>query len=133
MAKEFDQHKQDGDVDEMAADILAYEGYCYICKEFFQRGMFLSLAWIVFAWNCICRHDNVKVASFHHLTACNDYIRTHFDRTKTMGGAWSKESNPKHCFANPLKPWICLNFTLGEYVQYSFTRSSTLVVLVIPI
>ena len=114
LAKEFDQHKQDGDTDENAADILAYEGYSFICKEFFERGMFLSLAWLVFAWNNLCRHDNVKTASFHNLTTSHDFIRTKFDRTKTTGSTTSKESNPKHCFANPLKPWTCMNFTLGE-------------------
>ena len=100
---------------------MAFEQYQIIAREFFRREQFMSWAWLVLAWNTLCRHDNLKSLGFHMLHVSQDTIRTEFDRTKTNSSAQQSlsESNPKHVFANPTCPEICPYLALGIWLASS--------------
>jgi hypothetical protein len=117
LGKDFNVKSELGLTDENAANELPADAYAFICCEMMCRGMFLSWAWMTFAWNNVCRHDNLKTATFDMLTVQQDNIRTNFCRTKTTSAsgdfAGNKKSNPKHTFANVNKPWLCSHFAMA--------------------
>ncbi|KAH9133211.1 hypothetical protein AeRB84_020668 [Aphanomyces euteiches] len=63
----------------------------------------------------MCRSKSTETIRFDHFSCEDDAIGVTFHKTKTkQQGTTNKD--PKHCFANPLKPAICLFTALGIYL-----------------
>ncbi|ETV98451.1 hypothetical protein H310_08599 [Aphanomyces invadans] len=65
--------------------------------------------YLVLSWNLMCRSKSTETIRFEHKSCEDDAIGFVFHKTKTSQEG-TKNKDPKHCFANPLKPQVCLCF-----------------------
>ncbi|KAF0705914.1 hypothetical protein AaE_014330, partial [Aphanomyces astaci] len=71
--------------------------------------------YLVLSWNLMCRSKSTETIRFEHMSCEDDAIGFVFHKTKTSQEG-TKNKDPKHCFANPLKPQVCLFLALGIYL-----------------
>ncbi|KAH9104699.1 hypothetical protein LEN26_014929 [Aphanomyces euteiches] len=76
-------------------------GFCHL---------FLTLS-----WNLMCRSRSTETVRLQHLSFQDDSFGVTFFQTKTDQEG-SKPKEPRHCYANPLKPQTCVVLALGVYL-----------------
>ncbi|KAF0741617.1 hypothetical protein Ae201684_003296 [Aphanomyces euteiches] len=79
-----------------------------------QDGGFTHL-FLILTWNLMCRSQSTETVRFDHISSEEDAIGFTFFKSKTkQEGETIKD--PKHCYANPFKPSVCLFVALGVYL-----------------
>ena len=119
--KRFVAHKkQNGDMPlNEGKGSMSFDGLVCICKKAAQtttdipRGIF---GWCItlLCWNLIARSGSVSAIMFCHLGWVGDAMTVVFPRHK--GDPEGKQADPKHVFANPNQPAICVILALAVYV-----------------
>ncbi|KAF0735077.1 hypothetical protein Ae201684_008290 [Aphanomyces euteiches] len=71
--------------------------------------------YLILSWNLMCRSKSTETIRFDYISWEDDAIGFTFHRTTTAQEG-TKNKDPKHCFANPLNPSLCLFLALAIYL-----------------
>ena len=69
---------------------------------------------LLLSWNLICRAGNTASICLAHMEFGDDCLKIYFAQMKNDQAA-ERPKDPRHVFANPLKPAICPLLSLGIY------------------
>ena len=118
---------------------LKYAVYEKLCRLSLSLpdGGFTHL-FLILTWNLMCRSKSTETIRFGHLSSEDDAIGVTFYKTKKeqegtcfvvyifhvyiyMVHVGVRVKDPKHCYANPFKPVLCLFVSLGIYLACNTT------------
>ena len=123
LKKELTKAKSHGNVSEQDADPICFGLYKQLCKWAVRTGMIFVWVFLVLQWNLMARACNVDSISFQNFWAAGDSVVFKYDLNKR--DRKGEKTTEKHCYANPLKPKICLFLAFGCYLcifQQKFDR-----------
>jgi hypothetical protein len=109
-------------------DPLSFELYSALCESTLQMGekesMFVR-TFLVVTWNLMCRSSNTVMIHHSHMEWRGDALRVYFAHMKNdqMG---ERPRDPRHVYANPLRPAVCPILALGVYwASFPFDGTSS--------
>ena len=116
MKKEKTKAKGAGKMDEQEADPINIELYEKLCVWAIEEGSIMVWVFTIMQWNCMGRCVNVAPLGFRNLknNEAPDSIVIEYDDNKN--DKTGENISPKNCYANPLKPDICMFLALGCYL-----------------
>jgi len=123
LKKELVKAKSNGKVSEQDADPICFGLYEQLCKWAVMRGLIFVWVFLVLQWSLMARACNVDSISFQNFWADGDCVKFKYDLNKR--DRKGEKTTEKHCYANPLKPAICLFLAFGCYLcifQQKFDR-----------
>ncbi|ETO99546.1 hypothetical protein F441_23039, partial [Phytophthora nicotianae CJ01A1] len=98
-------------------DPLMFDLYIFLCKKMLLlpgKDMAFSHAYMVIAWNLMCRSSNAFGIRHSHMEWRGDALQIYFAHMKNDQGG-ERPRDPRHIYANPLEPSICPIVALGLY------------------
>ncbi|RHZ22266.1 hypothetical protein DYB37_010457 [Aphanomyces astaci] len=103
---------------------LRHHQYVALCKESLSKfdSGFTHL-FLILTWNLMCRSKSTSTVRIDHLTDEGDAIGVTFFKSKTEQGG-TKRRNPKHVYANPLRPETCCILALALYLACNTQHDS---------
>jgi hypothetical protein len=109
--KEHANAKKNGETEEKEADPLVWALYRLICQWAINEGNMLLWTWTTLQWACMSRSNNIEALSLHNFTLGEDNIKVKYDKTKA--DQTGEKCTPKHLYANPFDPFVCVFLSLG--------------------
>lgn len=106
--------KRNGTLDEQEADPISFELYKKICGWMIEANDIFAWAWMTTEWNLMARTASVELLGLCNMKTSVDAIVIKFYDSKMDGGG--DKVTPKHCYANPIDPSICMFTALGCYL-----------------
>lgn len=102
-------------------DLPAQEGKAHVTADLYQNlarvllksGDVFLLAFVVLSWNLMVRVSNVADLRGSSLAFSNDSISICY--VKHKADQTGDRTDPKHCYANPFNPSVCIVTALGLY------------------
>lgn len=94
---------------------MDFDLYNYICRtmiKFSNKDIIFARAFIIISWNLMSRSANVVGIRYSHMEWQNDALRIFFGHMKNDQSG-ERPRDPRHIYANPLKPEICPILALG--------------------
>ncbi len=73
-------------------------------------------AYLLCTWNLICRTENTSLICHKHFLWRSDAVGIPFAHEKTNQEGDSRKTKPRHCYPNPLDPYVCLFTGVFEYL-----------------
>ncbi|ETV69096.1 hypothetical protein H257_15066 [Aphanomyces astaci] len=103
---------------------LRHLQYVALCKESLSKldADFTHL-FLILTWNLMCRSKSTSTVRIDHLTDEGDAIGVTFFKSKTDQGG-TKRRDPKHVYANPLRPETCCILALALYLACNTQHDS---------
>ncbi|ETN14375.1 hypothetical protein PPTG_07434 [Phytophthora nicotianae INRA-310] len=98
-------------------DPLMFDLYIFLCKKMLLlpgKDMAFSHAYMVIAWNLMCRSSNAFGIRHSHMEWRGDALQIYFAHMKNDQGG-ERPRDTRHIYANPLEPSICPIVALGLY------------------
>jgi hypothetical protein len=77
-------------------------------------GDVFSHLYLTLTWNLMCRSSSTSSITMNHINWCEDALVIYFSKTKN-DQAGDSLANPRHCYANPSCPSICVVLSLGKF------------------
>ncbi|KAH9103827.1 hypothetical protein AeMF1_019931, partial [Aphanomyces euteiches] len=109
------ESKQTGDMRDVGKKPLGFSTYSMACKNslVLLDGGFAHL-FLTLTWNLMCRSNSTQSVRIEHLSFEEDAIGVTFYKNKT-DQTGSKRRDPKHVYAHPLEPNVCVVLAFGVY------------------
>ncbi|KAE8902325.1 hypothetical protein PF003_g14132 [Phytophthora fragariae] len=98
-------------------DPLMFDLYSFLCDKMMahsSKEMAFAHAYMVIAWNLMCRSSNAFRIRYSHMEWRGDALQIYFAHMKNDQGG-DRPRDPRHIYANPLQPSICPILALGLY------------------
>lgn len=109
-------------------DPLMFDLYAFLCEKMLSHSnkeMSFAHAYMVIAWNLMCRSSNAFGIRHSHMEWRGDALQIYFAHMKNDQGG-DRPRDPRHIYANPLTPSICPIVGLGLYWAASHCDGSDL-------
>ncbi|KAJ0399556.1 hypothetical protein ATCC90586_002932 [Pythium insidiosum] len=108
-------------------DPLSFELYCALCETTLQMGEESEFVrtFLVVTWNLMDRSSNTVMIHHSQMEWRGDALRVYFAYMKNdqMG---ERPRDPRHIYANPLRPAVCPILALGIYwAAFPFDKTSS--------
>ena len=117
--KETARAKKDNRLDESDADPINGTLFRMMCEWAVDEGNIFVWAFSLCQWHLMARSCNVDQLALHNIKRQNDSIAIKYDSSKMdQTGEFTTEKN---CYANPLKPLLCLYLALGVWLSLNAT------------
>ena len=113
--KETVEKKSAGEMKDNDSDPITFSLYSLICTWALDSGNLCVWAFTLMQWNCMARSVSVSPLGFHNLSMGTDSMKCTYDNSKADQSG--EKVSPKNLFANPFKPWLCLNTGLGIWIS----------------
>jgi len=126
LKKELAKAKSEGKVAEQDADPICFSLFEQICIWAVMSGQIFVWVFLVLQWNLMARASNVDSISFSNFWSKNDTILFKYDTNKKDRAG--EHTTEKHCYANPLNPFVCLFLAMGCYLcinQQKYEQNSS--------
>ncbi|KAF1323390.1 hypothetical protein FI667_g10578, partial [Globisporangium splendens] len=111
-------------------DALAFDLYAYFCDVMLKlpgREIAFARACLVLGWNLMCRPASAFAIRHSHLEWKGDALRIYFAHITSGPSVGDRAGDPRHIYANPLRPSVCPVLALGIYWSCnSFNESGLL-------
>jgi hypothetical protein len=107
-----------GNIEEVKRE-MPFELYRAINKWLRQRGTkdaVFAIAYLDSTWNLICRSENTGTVCHKHLIWQLDALGIHFAHEKVNQEGDSRKKKPRHCYANPLDPVVCMITSVFDFI-----------------
>ncbi|KAH9122174.1 hypothetical protein AeMF1_006420 [Aphanomyces euteiches] len=106
---------QHGDIRDVGKKPLGFSIYSLACKNSLMLldGGFAHL-FLTLTWNLMCWSNSTQTVRIEHLSYEEDALGVTFYKSKTDQSG-TKRRDPKHVYANPLEPDVCVVLALGIY------------------
>ncbi len=117
VAKEIQQGH--GNIEEGKRE-MSFEMYKLVNKWLIEMGgkdAIFARAYLLCTWNLICRTENTSLICHKHFLWRSDAVGIPFAHKKTNQEGDSRKTKPRHCYPNPLDPYVCLFTGVFEYLS----------------
>lgn len=108
-------------------DPLSFEMYSFLgmtTLRLSSKDLLFSRTFMIISWNLMCRSSNAISIRYGHMEFLNDSLGVYFSHMKN-DQIGERPRDPRHIYANPLKPEICPILALAIYwAIFSFDCSS---------
>ena len=98
---------------------MSFEMYKLVNKWLIEMGgkdAIFARAYLLCTWNLICRTENTSLICHKHFLWRSDAVGIPFAHEKTNQEGDSRKTKPRHCYPNPLDPYVCLFTGIFEYL-----------------
>ena len=98
---------------------MSFEMYKLVNKWLIEMGgkdAIFARAYLLCTWNLICRTENTSLLCHKHFLWRSDAVGIPFAHEKTNQEGDSRKTKPRHCYPNPLDPYVCLFTGIFEYL-----------------
>jgi hypothetical protein len=98
---------------------MSFEVYKLVNKWLVEMGgkdAIFARAYLLCTWNLICRTENTSLICHKHFLWRSDAVGIPFAHEKTNQEGDSRKTKPRHCYPNPLDPYVCLFTGIFEYL-----------------
>jgi len=100
--------------DALPFDLLAWLSMKMLERKEFKEFSFARL-FMLLQWNLLCRSSNTEDVAYSHMEWKDDCLLVYFRKQKNdQDGTRSKD--PRHVYANPLRPELCPILALGIWL-----------------
>jgi hypothetical protein len=110
--------KGHGNIEEGKREML-FEIYKLVNSWLIEMGgkdAIFAQAYLLCTWNLICRTENTSLICHKHFLWRSDAVGIPFAHEKTNQEGDSRKTKPRHCYPNPLDPYVCCFTGIFEYL-----------------
>ncbi len=98
---------------------MSFEMYKLVNKWLIGMGgkdAMFARAYLLCTWSLICRTENTSQICHKHFLWRSDSVGIPFAHEKTNQEGDSRKTKPRHCYPNPLDPYVCMFTGVFEYL-----------------
>lgn len=96
---------------------MTFDLLCFLGKQCLKQGtsrFIFAHIFMLLCWNLMCRAGNTETIYFSHMEWTSDALAIYFAHMKNDQQG-ERPKDPRHVYANPLRPEICPILALGIY------------------